>query len=95
MDLWFTLYSYTGVPSWYIAPLTESPYLSPITLTMYNFSEHKRIGDQWSAPFYTGPDGYKIQLLLDWVILSSYLMVIYIIILLITLNILIMIYCVL
>ena len=29
---------------------------------MYNFSEHKRIGDQWSAPFYTGPDGYKITL---------------------------------
>ena len=30
---------------------------------MYNFSEHKRVGDTWwSAPFYTGPDGYKLML---------------------------------
>ena len=30
---------------------------------MYNFSEHKIIGDQWlSIPFYTGPDGYKLLL---------------------------------
>ena len=30
---------------------------------MYNFSEHKRVADQWwSTPFYTGPDGYKLQL---------------------------------
>ena len=30
---------------------------------MYNFSEHKRVGDtSWSAPFYTGPDGYKLKL---------------------------------
>ena len=30
---------------------------------MYNFSEHKRVADQWySQPFYTGPSGYKLQL---------------------------------
>ena len=31
---------------------------------MYNYSEHKRVGDTWvSTPFYTGPDGYKLKLL--------------------------------
>ena len=30
---------------------------------MDNFSEHKRVSDAWwSKPFYTGPDGYKLQL---------------------------------
>ena len=30
---------------------------------MYNFSEHKRVSDRWySTPFYTRPDGYKLQL---------------------------------
>ena len=30
---------------------------------MYSFSEHKRLADIWeSTPFYTGPDGYKLQL---------------------------------
>ena len=30
---------------------------------MYNFSEHKRVGDTWwSTPFYTGPSGYKLEL---------------------------------
>ena len=30
---------------------------------MYNFSEHKRVGDQWySQPFYTGSSGYKLKL---------------------------------
>ena len=33
---------------------------------MYNFSEHKRISDTWvSTPFYSGPDGYKLELLVD------------------------------
>ena len=33
---------------------------------MLNFSEHKRVGDQWcSPPFYTGPSGYKLQLQVD------------------------------
>ena len=33
---------------------------------MYNFSEHKRVSDEWySTPFYTGPDGYKLQLNVD------------------------------
>ena len=55
------------VPSWYIIPGTESPYLlPPCTLSMHNFSEHKRVSDQWtSKPFYTGPDGYKLKLRVD------------------------------
>ena len=33
---------------------------------MYNFSEHKRVGDQWtSPPFFTGIDGYKLVLKVD------------------------------
>ena len=33
---------------------------------MHNFSEHKRVDDQWSSkPFYTGPDGYKLELRVD------------------------------
>ena len=60
-------YYITGqnVPSWYIpTPVTDFPYLlPPCTLTMYNCSEHKRIGDQWnSQSFYTELDGYKLQL---------------------------------
>ena len=32
-------------------------------MTMYNFSEHKRIGDVWySPPFYSAVGGYKLQL---------------------------------
>ena len=66
--LTFLIYYYiTGqdVPSWYIpTPVTEFPYLlPPCTITMYNFSEHKRMGCEWvSTPFYTGPDGYKLLL---------------------------------
>ena len=30
---------------------------------MHNFSEHKRVSDEWChRPFYTGPDGYKLEL---------------------------------
>ena len=30
---------------------------------MFNYNEHKRVGDQWySVPFYSGIDGYKLQL---------------------------------
>ena len=33
---------------------------------MFNFSHHKRVSGQWwSTPFYTGPDGYKLQLRVD------------------------------
>ena len=33
---------------------------------MYNFSEHKRVRDEWySTPFYTRADGYKLQLNVD------------------------------
>ena len=60
----FVITSGAAIPSWYITPANASPYLlPPCTLSMYNFSEHKRVGDQWfSNPFYTGPDGYKLKL---------------------------------
>ena len=30
---------------------------------MYNYNEHKRVGDQWlSVPFYSTTNGYKLQL---------------------------------
>ena len=63
----FIVYYITGqdVPSWYIpTPVTEFPYLlPPCTITMYNFSEYKRMDCSWvSTPFYTGPDGYKLLL---------------------------------
>ena len=50
------------VPSWCITPLAASPYLlPPCTLSIFNFSEFKRVSDDWySTPFYTGPDGYKL-----------------------------------
>ena len=33
---------------------------------MYNVSEHKRLGSEWwSKPFYTGLDGYKLQIRVD------------------------------
>ena len=55
------------IPSWYVTPGTESFYLlPPCTLSMHNFSEHKRAGDHWwSKPFYTGLDGYKLQIRVD------------------------------
>ena len=61
------IYYITGqvVPSWYIpTPVTEFPYLlPPCTITMYSFSEHKRLADIWESPeFYSRPDGYKLQL---------------------------------
>ena len=54
----------TDIPKWYIPPETQSPHLlPPCTLTMYNYKEHKRVGDQWySVPFYSGIHGYKLQL---------------------------------
>ena len=39
---------------------------------MNNFSQHKTDGDSWfSPPFYTAPNGYKAQLRIDAVGLSS------------------------
>ena len=33
---------------------------------MHNFSEHKRVGDQWtSQPIFTGNDGYMLKLRVD------------------------------
>ena len=33
---------------------------------MYSFSEHKRVADKWGSPeLYSGPDGYKLQLIVD------------------------------
>ena len=62
------LYYITGkdVPSWYIpTPVTEFPYLlPPCTITMCSFSEYKRVADEWWSPdFYSGPDGYKLKLI--------------------------------
>ena len=51
-------------PSWYIPSETQSPHLlPPCSIPMFNFNEHKRVSDKWfSQPFYSGPDGYKLQL---------------------------------
>ena len=33
---------------------------------MFNYKEHKRVGDEWySVPFYSMTDGYKLQLRVD------------------------------
>ena len=50
-----------------MTPVTESPcLLPPCTLSLHNFSEHKRVGDEWwNKPFYTGPDEYKLMLRVD------------------------------
>ena len=33
---------------------------------MYNYNEHKRVGDKWfSVPFYSTTNGYKLQLRVD------------------------------
>ena len=33
---------------------------------MYNYNEHKRVGDMWySVPFYSTTNGYKLQLCVD------------------------------
>ena len=60
----FVITSGAEIPSWYVTPANASPYLlPPCILSMYNFSEHKRVGDQWfSNPFYTGHNGYKLKL---------------------------------
>ena len=53
------------MPNWYIPkPATEIPYLlPPCTLTMYNFSENKRVGDIYRCqPFYTEVGGYQLFL---------------------------------
>ena len=53
------------MPNWYIPkPATEIPYLlPPCTLTMYNFSEYKRVGDIYRCQsFYTEVGGYKLLL---------------------------------
>ena len=54
----------TDIPTWYIPPETQSPHLlPPCTLTMYNYNEHKRVGDGWnSVAFYSTTNGYKLQL---------------------------------
>ena len=49
---------------WYIPPETQSPHLlPPCAITMFNYSEHKRVGDDWySVPFYSTTNGYTLQL---------------------------------
>ena len=52
------------MPNWYIPPESHSPHLlPPCTITMFNYKEHKRVGDEWySVPFYSTTNGYKLQL---------------------------------
>ena len=39
--------------------------LHPVELTMTNFEQHRKDGDEWySPPFYTHPKGYKMCLLI-------------------------------
>ena len=54
----------TGIPNWYIPPETQSPHLlPPCAITMFNYNEHKRVGDIWcSVPFYTTTNGCKLRL---------------------------------
>ena len=54
----------TDIPNWYIPPETQSPHLlPPCTITMFNYKEHKRVGDWWySVPFYSEANGYKLCL---------------------------------
>ena len=54
----------TDKPKWYIPPDTQSPHLlPPCAITMSNYKEYKRVGDQWySVPFYSTTNGYKLQL---------------------------------
>ena len=54
----------TDIPNWYIPPEPQSSHLlPPCTITMFNYNEHKRVGDQWySVPFYTETNGYKLRL---------------------------------
>ena len=54
------IYTDHKVPIWSI---NSSANIIPPLMTMYNFSEHKRIGDAWySPPFYSAVGGYKLQL---------------------------------
>ena len=57
----------TDIPNWYIPPDTQSPHLlPPCAIKMFNYNEHKRVGDQWySVPFYSTTNGYKLQVRVD------------------------------
>ena len=52
------------VPSWVIPSIINTT--SPCYVVMDNFTQHKKDGDTWySTPFYSGPQGYKMHLLVD------------------------------
>ena len=55
------------LPGWHPGPSTITHRLIlPCIRAMTNFTEHKLNGDSWySLPFYTGRDGYKLQLRVD------------------------------
>ena len=51
-------------PSWVIPSIINTT--PPCYVVMDNFSQHKKDGDRWySIPFYSGPQGYKMRLLVD------------------------------
>ena len=56
-----------GLPGWHPGPSTITRRLiPPCVRAMPNFTNHKLSGDSWySPPFYTGSDGYKLQLRVD------------------------------
>ena len=55
------------MPEWYCSK-TDVPCLR----SMMNFTKHKLNNDPWySAPFYTGPGGYKLQLRVDLPVSSA------------------------
>ena len=50
------------VPSWVIPSIINT--IPPCYVAMDNFSQHKKDGDRWySTPFYSGPQGYKMRLI--------------------------------
>ena len=51
-------------PDWYSSIAVTTPHaVPPCIRAMTNYTQHKVKGDSWySAPFYTGQGGYKLQL---------------------------------
>ena len=49
-----------------VCALDSSRLQTPCTLMMYDFEKHNRDSDEWlSKPFYTAPQGYKLNLRVD------------------------------
>ena len=53
-------------PSWLRPTINVPNSIVPSYVAMDNFTQHKKDGDRWcSTPFYSGPQGYKMRLLVD------------------------------